>query len=106
MTGHMSELETDHGVVDELLAKSSTFVCIFDAFFVADAGETKTLDDYTNSFVVEVRHDNYSIVNNLPTWWRRGNIPLNPWFSFPIRFSTGTFTSSNVMYVVPEDQTP
>lgn len=34
------------------------------------------------------------------------SMPLKPWFSLPIKFSTGTFTSSKVMYVVPDDHTP
>ena len=31
---------------------------------------------------------------------------LNPWFSTPTRLDTGTRTSSNVTYVVPDAQTP
>ena len=31
---------------------------------------------------------------------------LNPWFSTPIKFSTGTSTSSNSMYVEPLALTP
>jgi hypothetical protein len=40
---------------------------------------------------------------------RAPSIPLlenAPLFSFPMRFSTGTLTSSKLMYVVPEAQTP
>lgn len=46
-------------MVDELLAESAAFVGVFDGFFVADAGEADTLDDYTNAFMVEVCHDDW-----------------------------------------------
>lgn len=63
LTGHVSKLETNHRVIDEFLAEGATFMCVFYAFFVADTGETETLDDYTNSFVIEVCHDDYDIVS-------------------------------------------
>lgn len=44
-------------MVDELFAERAAFVGVFDGFFVADAGETDTLDDYPNTFVVEVCHN-------------------------------------------------
>lgn len=46
-------------MVDELFSESAAFVGVFDRFFVADAGETNTLDDYTNAFVVEVSHNDW-----------------------------------------------
>lgn len=46
-------------MVDELLAKRLTLVGVFDGLFVADSGETDALDDDANSFMVEVRHDDY-----------------------------------------------
>ena len=102
----MSELETNDRVVYQFLAKCATLVCVLYTFLVADTGETETLDNYTNSLMVEVCHDDYGIISRFSKTALRRNIPLNPWFSFPIRFSTGTFTSSNVTYVVPLDQTP
>lgn len=53
----MSEFHADYGVIDEFLAECTAFVGVFDGFFVADAGETETLDDDADSFVVEVGHD-------------------------------------------------
>ena len=53
----MSELEADHGVVDQLLAKGTALVGVFDRLFIADAREADALNYYSNTLVVEVRHD-------------------------------------------------
>lgn len=55
----MCKLETNNRMIDQLLAECTTLVCVFDGFFVADAGEPETLDDYTHTFVIEVCHDDY-----------------------------------------------
>ena len=55
----MCKLESNNRVVDQLLAKCTAFVCVFYRFFIADAGEPETLDDYTHTFVVEVCHDDF-----------------------------------------------
>ena len=54
---HMGELETDDGMVDELLAEGLALVGVFDGLFVADAREADALDYYANALVVEVCHD-------------------------------------------------
>ena len=40
------------------------------------------------------------------SWLKLVMMTRKPWFALPIRFSTGTLVSSNVMYVVPLDHTP
>mmetsp|Transcript_12549 Transcript_12549/g.53761 ORF Transcript_12549/g.53761 Transcript_12549/m.53761 type:complete len:234 (-) Transcript_12549:626-1327(-) len=40
------------------------------------------------------------------SWLKLCMMYLNPWFSTPTRLETGTRTSSNVTYVVPDAQTP
>lgn len=50
----MCEFEADDGVVDEALAKGFALVRVFDALFVADAGEAETLDNDADALVVEV----------------------------------------------------
>ena len=57
LAGHVGELHTDNGVVDELDAEGGSLAAVFDRFFVADAGEADTLDDDSNTLVVEVGHD-------------------------------------------------
>lgn len=57
LSEHMGELETDDGVFDEFFAKSAALVGVFHGFFVADAGEAETLDNYADSFVAVVGHD-------------------------------------------------
>jgi len=54
----MREFETDDRVLDKGFTEGTAFMCIFDGFFVANAGETDALDYYPDPFVVEVRHDN------------------------------------------------
>jgi len=54
---HVSELESDDGMVDELLAEGVALVRIFHRFFVTDAREAETLDDYADTLVIEVRHE-------------------------------------------------
>ena len=53
----MSKLQPDDWMLDELFAKGSAFVCIFDTFFEAHPREAEALNDDTNAFVVKVRHD-------------------------------------------------
>jgi hypothetical protein len=57
----MCKFETDNRVLDEFLAESAPFVGVFDTFLVANAGEAETLDDDTDTFVIEVCHDNWKI---------------------------------------------
>jgi hypothetical protein len=54
---HVCQLEPDNGVLDEFLAEGAALVGVFYGFFVANPGEADTLDDYTNTLVVEVGHD-------------------------------------------------
>ena len=56
LAGHVRELETDDGVVDERLTEGATLVCVFESFLVADARETEALDDDADAFMVEVCH--------------------------------------------------
>lgn len=84
-------------MVNEFLTKGAALVGVFHGFFVADAGEANALDYYADAFVVEVCHYDWDLLvidNGMKRVER--DIPLKPWFSFPIRFSTGTLTSSNV----------
>ena len=53
----MCELEANDWVVDETLSEGLALVGIFDGFFVADTGESETLDDDADALVVEVCHD-------------------------------------------------
>lgn len=94
----MREFEPDDGVLDEFLAEGAALVGVFHGFFIADAREAEALDDDADAFVVEIRHDNYRLEVSIEIRGKRvgKNKPLNPWFSLPIKFSTGTFTSSNV----------
>ena len=59
LAGHVCKLEPDNRMIDQLLAECTAFVCVFHRFFIADAGEPETLDDYTHTFVIEVCHDDY-----------------------------------------------
>lgn len=86
-------------MVDEFLAEGLAFVGVLDGFFVADPGEADALDDDAHTFMVEVRHDDCEVMNLarvVTAYIGRLQVPLKPWFSLPIRFSTGTLTSSNV----------
>jgi len=56
---HVRELETDNWVLDEFLAECPALVGVLYGFLVADAGEADALDDDTDAFVVEVRHDHF-----------------------------------------------
>lgn len=53
----MGEFQTDDGVIDEFLAKSLSLVSVFDGFLIAHPRKADTLDDDTNSLMVEVGHD-------------------------------------------------
>lgn len=53
----MCQFHADDRVFDQILAKGSALVGIFDRFFVADSGEPQTLDDDADPFVVEICHD-------------------------------------------------
>ena len=55
----MGQLETDDGVIDQLLAEGAALVGVFDGFFVTDSREADALDDDADTLMVEVRHDNY-----------------------------------------------
>lgn len=57
LAGHVGELETNNGMVDETLAECFSLVGVFDRFFIADAREPDALDDDADAFVVEVCHD-------------------------------------------------
>lgn len=61
LAGHVGELEPDDGVVNELLAEGVALVCVFHGFFVTDAREAEALDDDADTFVVEVRHEDWFI---------------------------------------------
>ena len=94
----MGQFESDDRVVDELGAKGLSLVGVFHAFFEANSGESKTLDDDANSFVVEVRHEDCFAACQLLPWHEfADHLPLNPLFSVPIKFSTGTLTSSKLI---------
>lgn len=93
---HVGELQTNDGVVDETLAKGLALVGILNRLFVADTGKTDALNYNTDSLVVEVGHDDWKEVSGVNILTVPLRLPLNPWFSFPRRFSTGTLTSSKV----------
>lgn len=44
-------------MLNQFLAESSSFVGVFDGLLKANAGEAGALNDYANSFVVEVCHN-------------------------------------------------
>src|SRR5690349_6184000 len=93
-------------MLDELLAECAALMGVLDRLLVAYTGESNALNDDADTLVVEVCHDNWLNVSNRFNIKHQEKLPLKPWFSFPIKFSTGTLTSSKVMYVVPLDQTP
>lgn len=47
----MCKLETNDGVIDELLPKCLSLVGIFDTFLEADSRKSQALNDDTNTFV-------------------------------------------------------
>ena len=61
----MCQFEADDGVVDEALAEGLALVCVLDALFVAHTGKTQTLDDDTNTLVVEVLTSQSGSVNKI-----------------------------------------
>lgn len=61
MARHMCEFQTDDWVLDELFTERTALVGVFDGFFVADTGEAEALDDNTNTFMIEVCHDNWKM---------------------------------------------
>lgn len=63
---HVGELEADDGVVDELLAEGAALGAVLYGFFVADAREAEALDDDADALVVEVGHDDWSVLVVIP----------------------------------------
>lgn len=59
MASHEGKFHADDSVIDESLAKRLALVAVLDGFLVADTGETDSLDDDSNSLVVEVGYDGY-----------------------------------------------
>lgn len=57
LAGHVRQLHPNDRMVNESLAKSAALVGIFDGLFVANARESKALDDNAQALVVEVHHD-------------------------------------------------
>lgn len=57
LAGHVCELHANDRVVDQTFAEGFALVGVFDGFFVADAGEADALNDDSDTFVVEVCHD-------------------------------------------------
>ena len=57
LAGHVCELETDDGMLDEGHAKGAALVGIGDTLGVTDTREADALDDDANTLVVEVGHD-------------------------------------------------
>lgn len=57
LAGHVCQLETDDGVIDEPLAEGAALVGILDGLLVADTGEPDALDDNADALVVEVHHN-------------------------------------------------
>ncbi len=62
LSRHVCELQADDRVLDELFAERPSFVGVFYRFLVTNAREADTLDDYTDSLVVEVRHDDFTLL--------------------------------------------
>jgi len=61
LAGHVGKFEADDGVVDEFLAERAALVGVFHGFFVADARETKALDNDADTLVVEVCHEDWIV---------------------------------------------
>lgn len=57
LAGHVGQLHTDDRVVDQALAEGLALVGVLHGLFVANTGETDTLDDDADTLVVEVGHD-------------------------------------------------
>lgn len=54
---HVGQLKPDNRVVDQFLAERAAFVRVFDGFLIANTGEADTLNDYTNTFMIEIGHN-------------------------------------------------
>jgi hypothetical protein len=62
LSRHVGQLQADDRVLDELFAEGAALVGVFYRLLVADAREADTLDDYTDSLVIEVRHDDCTLL--------------------------------------------
>ena len=62
LSRHVGELQADDRVLDELFAECASLVGVFYRLLIADAREADTLDDYTDSLVIEVRHDDCTLL--------------------------------------------
>ena len=78
----MCKLETNDRMVDKLLTESAAFVGIFDRLFVANAGETNALDDYTYPLVIEIGHDDWKCASAFSLLNSRGNRTFKPLILF------------------------
>ena len=94
---HVGELETNDRVFDKFLAKCPPFIGVFHRLFEADTRETDALDNDTDPFVIKICHDDCLAVSEIHWKVCWVDLPLKPWFSLPIKFPTGTLTSSNVI---------
>lgn len=57
LPGHVRKFQPDHWVVNEPFTKSTSLVSIFYRFLIADSGEANTLNDYSDTLMVEVGHN-------------------------------------------------
>lgn len=53
LSQHVGKLESDHRVINKLLAESASLVGVFHRLLVADARKADTLDDYANTLVAK-----------------------------------------------------
>ncbi len=57
LPGHMCKFQPDDWVVNEPFTKSTSLVSVFYGFLIADPREANTLNDYSDTLMVEVGHD-------------------------------------------------
>lgn len=57
LPGHVCKFQPDDRVVNEAFTESTSLVGVLYRFLIADSGEANTLNDYSDTLMVEVGHD-------------------------------------------------
>lgn len=65
LPGHVCKFQPDDWMVNEPFTKSTSLVSVFYRFLVADSGEANTLDDYSDTLMVEVGHNHWGFASAL-----------------------------------------
>lgn len=65
LPGHVCKFQPDDWVVNEPFTKSTSLVSVFYGFLIADSGEAKTLNYYSDTLMIEVGHDHWGFASAL-----------------------------------------